>query len=110
MILKQLEENKKLYVTEFVEKLSITKPQMTSLLDKLSAMGYITRTNDIDDRRKIYISATREGEATTIKINTAIDNHIDNRLVRLTPVEIDTLESGLLMLQKFCFDCSKEIE
>ncbi|MDD3891142.1 MAG: MarR family transcriptional regulator [Bacteroidales bacterium] len=110
MILKLLEENKQLYVTEFVEKLSITKPQMTSLLDKLSAMGYITRTNDIDDRRKIYISATREGEATTIKINTAIDNHIDNRLVRLTPVEIDTLESGLLMLQKFCFDCSKEIE
>ncbi len=67
-------------------------------------------TNDIDDRRKIYISATREGEATTIKINTAIDNHIDNRLVRLTPKEIDTLENGLLMLQKFCFDCSKETE
>lgn len=108
MILKLLEENKQLYVTEFVDMLSITKPQMTSLIDKLSKMGYVTRTNDIDDRRKIYISATREGEEITMKINIAINNQIDDRLVKLTTKEIDTLRNGLLMLQKFCFNCSKE--
>lgn len=108
MILKLLEENKQLYVTEFVDKLSITKPQMTSLMDKLSEMGYVNRTNDIDDRRKIYISVTKEGERITSKINFTIDSQIDDRLVKLTEKEIDTLKNGLLMLQKFCFNCNKE--
>lgn len=108
MILKLLEENKQLYVTEFVEKLSITKPQMTSLIDKLSEMGYVNRTNDVHDRRKIYISATKDGERITSKINFTIDNQIDDRLVKLTGKEIDTLKNGLLMLQKFCFNCNKE--
>ena len=33
MILKLLQESKQLYVTEFVDMLSITKPQMTSLIE-----------------------------------------------------------------------------
>ena len=107
MILKLLEENKQLYVTEFVDMLSITKPQMTSQIDKLSEMGYVTRTNDIDDRRKIFISLTKEGEVIISKIIMAIDKQIDSRLVNLTQKEIEALEYGLLMLQKFCSNCSK---
>ena len=110
MILKLLEENKQLYVTEFVEMLSITKPQMTSQIDKLSEMGYVIRTNDVDDRRKIFISVTQEGEEITTKIIRAIDKQIDSRLVNLTKKEMVDLENGLLMLQKFCFNCRKENE
>jgi len=110
MILHLLEENKKLYVTEFVDMLSITKPQMTSLIDKLSKMDYVTRTNDSDDRRKIYIALTNEGERVTQKINMVIDKQIDSRLVNLTQKEVVDLENGLLMLQKFCFDCNDKSE
>ncbi len=110
MILKLLQESKQLYVTEFVDMLSITKPQMTSLIDKLSKMGYITRTYDDNDRRKVFISATKEGGEITRRINAVIDNQIDNRLVKLTQNEINDLQKGLLMLQKFCTNCNKDSE
>jgi len=61
MILKLVGENKRLFVTEIVDILSITKSQMTALVDKLIRLGYISRTNDIDDRRKIYLSLSDEG-------------------------------------------------
>ncbi|NLM68094.1 MAG: MarR family transcriptional regulator [Enterococcus sp.] len=108
-ILKLLEENKHLYVTEFVDILSITKPQMTSLIDKLVKMGYVNRTNDINDRRKIYISATQKGKMTISKINKTIDNKIDKHLFELTQKELEALENGLLILQKLCSNCSKDV-
>ncbi len=80
MILKVLEGNKHLYVTEFVDRLGITKSQMTALVDKLIKMGYVSRINDIDDRRKIYLSVTKNGEEITSKINQSIDNQINNHL------------------------------
>jgi DNA-binding MarR family transcriptional regulator len=104
-ILKLLKENKQLYVTEIVDILSITKPQMTSLIDKLIQMGYLNRTNDINDRRKIYISLTEDGKAITAKINTAIDKQMDSYLTQLTQNEIDVLENGLLILKKLCINC-----
>ena len=110
MILKVLEGNKHLYVTEFVDRLGITKSQMTALVDKLIIMGYVSRINDIDDRRKIYLSVTKDGETITSKINQSIDNQINNHLIRLTQEELDELKKGLLILQKLCFNCNNKNE
>ena len=102
MILKLLDENKRLYITEFADILGITKSQMTALVDKLIKMDYVKRINDIDDRRKIYLAATKNGEIITSKINKSIDNQINNHLIRLTQKESETLKNGLLILQKLC--------
>ena len=104
--LKLLEENKRLYVTEFADRLDITKSQMTALVDKLIEMGYVKRINDIEDRRKIYLSATNNGAIITSTINKSIDNQINNHLIRLTQEELKALENGLLILQKLCFNCN----
>ena len=106
MILKLLEGNKHLYVTEIVDILGITKPQMTSLIDKLINMGYVNRTNDLNDRRKIYISTTKEGENITSEINDIIDKQIDTHLIKLSQEELEALEKGLLILQKICPNCN----
>lgn len=102
MILKLLGENNHLYLTEFVDRLSITKPQMTSLIDQLLKAGYVTRTNDKEDRRRVYISATSKGIEITTMINKAIDNHIETFLLNLTQSELNSLEEGLIILQKLC--------
>lgn len=107
-ILKLLKENKHLYVTEFVDLLGITKPQMTSLIDKLIKMGYVHRTNDIHDRRKIYISISQKGKLITSKINKTIDKKIDNHLSELGDQELESLENGLLILQKLCSNCNSK--
>lgn len=105
MILKLLERDKHLYISEFFDTLSITKPQMTPLLDKLIIMGYVNRTNDVDDKRRVYISITKEGEK-TYKISNAINNQLDNRLTILSQRELQTLENGMIILQKLCFNCN----
>ncbi len=110
MILKLLEGDKHLYISEFVDTLSITKPQMTSLLDKLIELGYVNRTNDHDDRRRVYISITKEGKSITSKINDAINNQLDNRLIILSETELETLENGLIILQKLCLNCNEKNE
>ena len=106
MILKLLETYEHLYVSEFVEKLNITKPQMTSLLDKLVELGYIDRVYDKNDRRKLYISATSSGDKLTKKINEAIDIQLDNYLMELNQEELTALENGLKVLQKLCKNCN----
>ena len=72
MILKMLQENEKFYVTEIVDSLGITKSQMTASVDKLIKLGYVERCADTTDRRKIFISLTKEGSLITEKINTRI--------------------------------------
>ena len=106
MILKLLQDNKHLYVTEFADRLGITKSQMTALVDKLITMGYVNRINDIDDRRKIYLSVTKNGAEITSNINQSIDNQINNQLIKLTQEELEALGNGLMILQKLCFNCN----
>ena len=109
-ILKLLEGKKQLFITEFVDALGITKPQMTALIEKLIQLDYAYRTTDNNDRRKIYISATEKGKLVTAKINNAVDNHIDTFLHGLSQKELETLEGGLIILQKLCPNCyNKEI-
>lgn len=106
MVLKLLEGNKHLYVTEIVDTLGITKPQMTSLIDKLIDMGYVNRTADPDDRRRIYISISETGRIITAKINNSINNQLDNYLIKLSETELQDLEKGLIILQKLCPKCN----
>ncbi len=107
-ILNLLEEQEHLYLTEFVDILGITKSQMTALIDKLIKMGYVNRNNDINDRRKIYVSTTEEGKKITSQINTAINLKIDNHLSELSKKDSDVLENGLLILQELCKNCNNE--
>lgn len=102
MILKLLQESQQLYVTEIVDALSITKPQMTASADKLIKLGYIKREQDANDRRKIYLINTETGNAITNEIKNNIEVQIDSDLVKLSEKERVELENGLKVLFKFC--------
>ena len=102
VILKELDERNLLYVTELVDMLSITKSQMTASVDKLISLGYVERRNDSKDRRKIYLSITKEGIEITSKIKKNIEFQLKKNLEKLSPEELNNLESGLKVLYKFC--------
>jgi DNA-binding MarR family transcriptional regulator len=72
---------KKLYVTELMDLLRITKPQMTASVDKHLSLGYVERKNDSKDRRKIYLSLTKDGIEIVSKINMNIDLQLRNNLI-----------------------------
>ncbi|MCF6182169.1 MarR family transcriptional regulator [Lutibacter sp.] len=102
MILKLLSENKKLYITEIVQTLGITKPQMTVSIDKLISLGFVVRKNDIKDRRKIYLKITKSGRKINNTIKQEINSKINENLIQFSESEIDQLENGLKILYKFC--------
>jgi len=102
MILKMLQENEKLYVTEIVHSLGITKSQMTASVDKLLKLGYVERWADTADRRKIYVSITKDGEKITENINIRIKERFYEDIKVLSQNELNELEKGLRVLNKFC--------
>lgn len=107
MILKLLNENERLYVTEIGECLSIPKPQMTASTDKLIALGYVERVPDRDDRRKINVSITKKGRALVERIGTQIGRRVEETLLLLSAREIEVLEKGLVVFEKFCTLCNE---
>ena len=102
MILKMLQEKEKFYVTEIVQMLGITKSQMTSSVDKLLKLDYVERRADTSDRRKIFVSITKNGNKITEKINTRIKERFNEDIKVLSQKELNELEKGLIVLNKFC--------
>ena len=102
MILKMLQEKEKFYVTEIVQVLGITKSQMTASVDKLFKLGFVDRFADTQDRRKIYISITEKGNIITKKIYTRIKERFNEDIKILSKNELNELEKGLKVLNKFC--------
>ena len=102
MVMKMLQEKEKFYVTEIVQMLGITKSQMTASVDKLLKLGYVERWADTADRRKIYVSITKDGNKITKKIITRIKDRFYEDIKVLTQNELDELEKGLKVLNKLC--------
>jgi len=108
MILKMLQEKDKFYVTEIVQMLGITKSQMTASVDKLLKLKYVDRYADTQDRRKIYVSITEDGNIITNKIYTRIMEQFNNDIQILSDDELNKLEQGLIVLKKFCSLCEQK--
>jgi len=102
MVLKLLNDNEILYVTEIVEKLSITKSQMTATIDKLIQLEYVKRKNDDNDRRKVLLVITQKGVIITDKIIESLNARISKNIKQLTTEESKKLEEGINLLFKFC--------
>lgn len=71
--------------------LSIPKPQVTALIDKLVAEEMVERLSDENDRRIIYIRLTDKGEKTFCEIKKMISESL-----RSTLLQIDTENLGRL--------------
>ncbi|MEZ4909022.1 MAG: MarR family transcriptional regulator [Saprospiraceae bacterium] len=107
-ILKVLYEKQRSNITEVVDELNITKPQMTASTDKLVLLNYISRENDSRDRRKIYLTLTGEGEEVVRRINIRMENYASEALQELSELELEQLEGGLKVLQKLCINCQEK--
>ncbi len=102
MILRFLSETERAYMTEIVDSLTISSPQMTASADKLIALGYVSRVSDANDRRKIYLEITDSGRALVEQINLAIVQRLDEVLQRFSAQEIALLEQGLAVFEQLC--------
>jgi len=104
-IVRLLDENGRMYITEMVDVIGITKPQMTATIDKLIKMSLVKRVYDKNDRRKIFLYLTPEGKKTAAEINQNIDVVVNRLLSDFSEDEISELAVGLKAFNKICSIC-----
>ncbi|MDO8472704.1 MAG: MarR family winged helix-turn-helix transcriptional regulator [Dehalococcoidia bacterium] len=94
-ILGILWESGALPVSEVGRRLFISKPQMTSLVDRLTKLGFVVRQPDGNDRRVINIAITDQGRKSLTNLKTAIRDSLGKRLSVLGKEELKELGASL---------------
>jgi len=72
-------------------RLYISRPYMTNLVDGLIKDGYVRRENDAGDRRVINISITENGLKHLRQAHSQYKNHVKDLLSGLNPVDLEIL-------------------
>lgn len=80
-------------VSDVAEFLSISKPNMTPILDKLISEGLIHRYNDEHDRRKINIGVTKEGLNILESRKKEVKNDLLDKISTLTKEDVIKLDN-----------------
>ncbi|HEY96872.1 MAG TPA: MarR family transcriptional regulator [Dehalococcoidia bacterium] len=94
-IMMVLEEAGTQHITEIGEKLLISRPQMTFLIDRLVSLEMVARRTDETDRRLSNISLTDKGKAILKEKDQVLRANFTEKLSRLTDDELQQLAESL---------------
>ena len=98
-IIKLLEKEGKLRVTEIGDRLLIAKAQMTKLTDKLVDLKLVERQTDVTDRRTCIIALSPRGKAVLEEHRASVMNAIRETMGQLSNEDLKDLSDTLRKLQ-----------
>jgi DNA-binding MarR family transcriptional regulator len=98
-IIRLLEKEGKLHVTEIGDRLRIAKAQMTKLTDKLVDLKLVERQTDVADRRTCIITLSPRGKAVLEEHRAGIMNAIRETMRQLSDEDLKDLSDTLRKLQ-----------
>ncbi len=78
----------------------VTAPSMNRTVSLLEEAGYLTRTPDAVDRRRVTIDLTDDGRRVVDETVRRRDAFVEEALADLTPEERDTLARAALIMRK----------
>ena len=82
----------------------VRKPTVTRLVGSLLERGLIERTPDPLDGRVTWVQLSREGRRFLQRVRHRKDAYLSQRLRRLSPDELDTLERASALLERLLED------
>lgn len=82
-------------VGELAESERMSAPAMSRHLDRLVDAGWITRTRDEHDRRRVGLALTEEGRRALRNVRSRRTVWLSRRLTRLNAGELEALEAAL---------------
>jgi DNA-binding MarR family transcriptional regulator len=83
---------------QLVTELGVSKQAASQLTDTLVLRGYLTRSPNPDDRRRIDIAATERGRAAAKVVRSAVQTVEDELAELVKPATIKAMRSGLFAL------------
>ncbi|BAT71205.1 MarR family transcriptional regulator [Thermosulfidibacter takaii ABI70S6] len=95
----------KMPLSELQEKLlPIRASKLTNITNKLEDKGFIKKSRQKADRRKVIISITSRGKNVYSKFENAIRQVIEKNIGKITPEELDILEKSFGVWEKLLAD------
>ncbi len=82
-------------MTDLAAKMCISKPNLTAMMDRLCAEGFVERLADTNDRRIVNIALTKEGVKFLERHKAVMIEYIMSRLSLLESPELEKLKVAL---------------
>lgn len=96
-----LYQHKTMLPSELAASEKITNQSMSDILKHLSELGFITRTASEQDKRKVNISLSAEGEKTLLRVRSERDEWLTKAITATcTPEEKEFLKKSIGILTK----------
>jgi len=82
-------------MTELADALFISKPNLTTMMDRLCADGLVERSADVSDRRIVNVALTKKGEALLARHKQEVAEFIESRLSLLDDSDLEKLKRAM---------------
>lgn len=99
-VLIQLQKAGPQTLTQLCERAGVSLGSMSQSIRRLEQLGYVDRSKDPTDGRRVLLSATECGTAVALEVRTRVAGWLDDQLAALSPEERDRLASVLPILNK----------
>jgi DNA-binding MarR family transcriptional regulator len=78
----------------------VSAPAMSNHVDRLERAGLVTRTPSTDDKRRVGLSLTDEGQRVLRRVRSRRTAWLASRLGKLDPAELATVEAAVAPLSR----------
>jgi len=92
-VISELKKHNELSMSEIGRRLSMPKPHVTGIVDKLIFEGFVERVSDPNDRRIVNIKITAKGTKNLFSIKKVISEDLRNRLSKLDEKKLEILSA-----------------
>ena len=99
-VLESLKRRGMLSMSDIGKCLSMPKPHITVIVDRLIDEGYVVRQNDPKDRRIVNISLTDKGLIDFEELNETLSLTLKSKLILLSEKELDQLSTASQQLKE----------
>ena len=99
-VMAMLFDNGSMNVSEISRKLGIAKPNITPLIDRLIAEGYVERRRDEKDRRMVNVSICPSGVAELETIRKKMRDQVGDWAVGLSAADLRALNESLKTIHR----------
>ena len=89
---------------ELADRERVSPPAMTKHVDRLERDGLVTRTPSADDRRRVGVSLTEEGQRVLRRVRSRRTAWLAQRLRGLSPEELAAVEAAVEPLRRLLPD------
>lgn len=94
--------------SRLAQSMRVSVPAMTKMIDELVEQGLVTREQDPDNRRVIWLSLTEMGRQEDVRYRKRLVNEVAGWLQQLRPEQLTRLRGSLLDLQELLQDDLQE--